>query len=183
VDLQRGRLEIPEGVPSLTLGPLDLRAGKLAGLLDKPAPEFAGIMAWRNGPVVSLADLRGKVVILDFWNYACTICCAEMPELFEMHRKYASKGLVIIGVHSLLPTPAEDFDRRTARLVAGAWKKQAVPFRLALDPRGKDATSSAYGITAVPAIVIIDRAGKLVAEFGSPADAEFKKTVEKLLGT
>jgi peroxiredoxin len=182
VEAERGVLEIAQGCASQTLGPLDLHAGKLAHLLDKPAPEFAGITAWRNGPPVSLADLRGKVVILDFWNWACTICCAEMPELFAMHEEYASKGLVIIGMHGLLPTTAEDLDRKVTRLKAGPWKGRAPPFRLALDPPSKSGTTAAYGITAVPAIVLIDRTGKLVAEFGNLRDPEFRKTVQKLIG-
>ena len=182
VGAERGRLDIPEGRAALTLGPIDLHAGKLAGLLDKAAPAFEGITAWRNGPAVSLVELRGKVVILDFWNYACSICCAEMPELFNMQKEYADKGLVIIGIHGLLPTSAEEFDRRTARLIAGPWKNRMPPFRLALDPRGEGGTSAAYGITAVPAIVLIDRAGKLVAEFGNPVTPEFHSAVQKLLG-
>ena len=68
---------------------------------DQPtAPEFAGISGWINSEPLRMADLRGKVVLIDFWTYTCINCIRTFTHLKEWHAKYADKGLVVVGVHS-----------------------------------------------------------------------------------
>ncbi len=67
---------------------------------DLPAPEFPGGLDWLNvNQPLSLADLRGKVVLLDFWTYGCINCMHIIPDLMKLEEKYAEE-LVVIGVHS-----------------------------------------------------------------------------------
>ncbi|MYD50528.1 MAG: thioredoxin family protein, partial [Dehalococcoidia bacterium] len=67
---------------------------------EAPGPEFAGISGWINSEPLRMADLRGKVVLIDFWTYTCINCIRTFPHLKEWHAKYADKGLVVVGVHS-----------------------------------------------------------------------------------
>ena len=61
---------------------------------DQPtAPEFAGISGWINSEPLRMADLRGKVVLIDFWTYTCINCIRTFTHLKEWHAKYADKGL------------------------------------------------------------------------------------------
>ena len=65
-----------------------------------PAPEFKGIKAWINSEPLTLEELRGNVVLVDFWTYSCVNCIRTFPFLRQWNEKYADEGLVIIGVHS-----------------------------------------------------------------------------------
>lgn len=64
------------------------------------APELTGTQAWINSEPLKIHDLRGKVVLIDFWTYTCINCIRTLPYLKIWHSKYADDGLVIIGVHS-----------------------------------------------------------------------------------
>jgi len=64
------------------------------------APEIKGIDAWINSGPLTIKELRGKVVLIDFWTYSCVNCIRTFPYLREWNAKYADDGLVIIGVHS-----------------------------------------------------------------------------------
>jgi thiol-disulfide isomerase/thioredoxin len=65
-----------------------------------PAPEFAGIVGWDNTPPLTMAALRGKVVLIDFWTYSCINCQRTLPYLRQWYTKYMNQGFVIVGVHS-----------------------------------------------------------------------------------
>ena len=64
------------------------------------APEFTGIDGWINSRPLTLAELRGKVVLVDFWTYSCVNCIRTFPHLRDWHDKYSDYGLVIVGVHT-----------------------------------------------------------------------------------
>jgi cytochrome c biogenesis protein CcdA/thiol-disulfide isomerase/thioredoxin len=68
-----------------------------------PAPAFKGIKAWLNTPgdrPLTLAQLRGKVVLVDFWTYSCINCQRTLPHVEAWYRDYAKDGLVVVGVHT-----------------------------------------------------------------------------------
>ena len=65
-----------------------------------PAPEILTTGAWFNSPPLTMEDLKGKVVLVDFWTYSCINCIRTIPYLKMWHEKYADRGLVILGVHS-----------------------------------------------------------------------------------
>jgi thiol-disulfide isomerase/thioredoxin len=66
----------------------------------KKAPEFEKVTGFINTKPISLADLKGKVVLVDFWTYSCINCIRTIPHLVDWNQKYSDKGLVIVGVHS-----------------------------------------------------------------------------------
>ena len=66
----------------------------------KRAPEFEKVTGFINTKPLSLADFKGKVVLVDFWTYSCINCIRTIPHLVDWNEKYADKGLVIVGVHS-----------------------------------------------------------------------------------
>jgi thiol-disulfide isomerase/thioredoxin len=112
-----------------------------------PAPAFT--LAQRGGGQVSLADLRGKVVLVNFWATWCGPCRKEMPLLEQIHKKYAPLGLVMVGINV-----EED-----GRLFDTFLKDVPVSFPILLDP--KNGVSKLYDVAAMPSTVIIDRKGNV----------------------
>jgi thiol-disulfide isomerase/thioredoxin len=152
---------------------LDLPASRLAELRGKPAPALTQIKGWVNGGPVTLADLKGKIVLLDFWGYWCGPCCRAMPELVALHEKYKDKGLVIIAVHDDSATDVAEMLAKLEKPKASFWHGKDLPFLIALDGGGqtevpghawkaRGATTAAYGITLFPTQVLIDKDGNVV---------------------
>ena len=84
------------------------------GDVGNRAPEFQGIANWINSEPLTMEDLRGKVVLIDFWTYTCVNCIRTMPYLREWHDKYAKEGLAIVGVHA----PEFEFEKLTENVEA-----------------------------------------------------------------
>ena len=72
------------------------------------APDFVGIEKWINSEPLKIEQLKGKVVLVDFWTYTCINCIRTLPYLKEWDKKYSDKGLVIVGVH----TPEFEFEKK-----------------------------------------------------------------------
>ena len=64
------------------------------------APEFIGVTSWLNSPPLTLKQLRGKVVWIDFWTYSCINCIRTLPDVRQFYARYHQAGLEIVGVHS-----------------------------------------------------------------------------------
>jgi cytochrome c biogenesis protein CcdA/thiol-disulfide isomerase/thioredoxin len=140
-----------------------------------PAPEFAGITGWINSKPLTLAELRGKVVVLDFWTYSCINCLRTLPYLKRWDETYRDKGLVIVGVH----TPEFAFERVPSN-VERAVKQLGVRYPVALDP--KFGTWNAWGNRYWPAKYFIDRQGHVrYAHFGEGDYAENEGVIRDLL--
>ena len=84
----------------------------------KAAPELAGISSYINSGPFTLADLKGKVVLVDFWTYSCINCIRTIPYLNAWNEKYADSGLVIVGVHA----PEFDFEKDSKNVQAAVEK-------------------------------------------------------------
>ncbi len=119
-----------------------------------PAPDFQRIAAWINSPPLNLSDLRGKVVLVDFWTYSCINCIRTIPYLNAWYGKYGSNGLVIVGVH----TPEFQFEKNYTNVLA-AVKSFGIKYPVALD--SNDATWNTYRNRFWPADYIIDKNGDI----------------------
>ena len=116
------------------------------------APDIQGINAWINTPGLSAADLRGKVVLVDFWTYSCINCLRTLPYLKSWDERYRSKGLVIVGVHS----PEFGFEHDLGN-VRAAVKRLGIHYPVALD--NDFATWNAYRNQYWPADYLVDQSG------------------------
>lgn len=90
------------------------------------APEIG--QTWVNSPPFSLSDLRGRVVLVDFWDYTCANCIRTLPYVVEWHRRYFDKGLTVIGVHA----PEFSF-ARTKDFVAAAIARFGIEYPVVMD--------------------------------------------------
>ena len=146
-----------------------------AAASQQAAPDFTGINNWFNSKPLSMADLRGKVVLVDFWTYGCVNCVNTLPHVTELYAKYRDKGLVVVGVH----TPEFPFER-SASNVQAALKRHGITYPVAQDNDSK--TWNAYRNQYWPAQYIIDQSGKIVFQHaGEGRYDEIDRTVAKLL--
>ncbi|MGE5392474.1 MAG: thioredoxin family protein [Candidatus Saccharibacteria bacterium] len=140
------------------------------------APEFTGITHWFNSKPLTLKELQGKVVLVDFWTFSCVNCLRTMPYLRRWHKAYSDKGLVIVGVH----TPEFEFEKRPEN-VETAIRRLRIEYPVALDP--DFGTWNAYANRYWPAHYLIDQKGNIVHEhFGEGGYDETEETIRKLLG-
>jgi peroxiredoxin len=134
------------------------------------APEVR--FATLAGQTISTSDLRGKVVLVNFWATSCDVCVHEMPMMVETYRKFAPRGYDMVAV-------AMSYDH--PNLVAGYAQKEALPFKVALDLDGGLAKS--WGnVQATPTTFVVDRRGRIVRKFqGEPTQGELHAVLEKAL--
>lgn len=147
---------------------------KLAAV-EGAAPNFAGISNWFNSAPLSMASLRGKVVLVDFWTYGCVNCVNTLPHVTALYAKYKDKGLVVVGVH----TPEFPFER-SASNVQAALKRHGISYPVAQD--NESHTWNAYHNQYWPAQYIIDRSGKIVFQHDGEGQYEqMDRTIQQLL--
>jgi thiol-disulfide isomerase/thioredoxin len=118
------------------------------------APELAGLDAWFNSEPLTLAGLRGKVVLVDFWTFGCINCLRTLPYVNKWAEAYRSQGLVVVGVH----TPEFPFERSASSLQA-AMKRFGVKHPVAQDNRY--ATWQAWSNQYWPAAYLVDAHGRV----------------------
>jgi thiol-disulfide isomerase/thioredoxin len=119
------------------------------------APEFVGIVGYINTPgntPITLASLKGKVVLVDFWTYSCINCIRTIPHLNDWYQRYADKGFVIVGVHS----PEFEFEKNYYNVKA-AVQKFGIKYPVILDSNHD--TWNAYGNQYWPRDYLIDSQG------------------------
>src|SRR5262249_25451281 len=119
----------------------------------EPAPEFAGISTWLNGEPLTMAGLRGRVVVVHFWTHGCVNCVHNYPALKRWQAKYAERGVVIVGVH----TPEFDREKDVERIKARA-KENGLTFAIAVDNERK--TWHAWRNAYWPTVYLVDRRGR-----------------------
>ncbi len=140
-----------------------------------PAPDFTGIAHWINSPPLTLAALRGKVVLIDFWTYSCINCLRTLPYVTDWYNKYKDAGLVVVGVHS----PEFAFEHDTAN-VAAAVKQHQIAYPVAQD--NTFGTWQAYNNQYWPAEYFIDAQGNVRhTHFGEGNYDESEKVIQALL--
>ena len=122
-----------------------------------PEPAFSGIQQWLNtagGKPVTLASLKGKVVLVDFWAYSCINCQRELPHVEAWAKNYAADGLEVVGVH----TPEYAFEHVPSNVEAGV-RRLGLTFPVALD--NSYDTWNAYDNQSWPAAYLIDATGQI----------------------
>lgn len=132
----------------------------------KPAPAVTFVTV--KGEKIAINELRGKVLLVNFWATDCPICLKEMPQLIDTHKKYQAQGYDTVAVAMWYDPPIR---------VANYVEKNNLPFKVAFDPVGEHA--KAFGdVTLTPTTFIIDKRGNIVSRIvGEP---DFKKLHELL---
>jgi cytochrome c biogenesis protein CcdA/thiol-disulfide isomerase/thioredoxin len=141
-----------------------------------PAPSFTGISRWYNSRPLSMQDLRGKVVLVDFWTYSCINCIRTLPHLRALYDRYADDGLVIVGVHS----PEFEFEKDPGN-VGRAVKDFDISYPVALDANMR--TWDAFYNHYWPAHYLIDKAGRIRSvHYGEGEYVTTENDVRELVG-
>lgn len=145
------------------------------GLVQTAAPELEGGISWINSRPLKLADLRGRVVLLNFFDYSCVNCLRVFPYLQEWQRRYADAGLVVIGVH----TPQYEFSA-DPRNVYAAVMRSGLTYPVVVDSDGLIA--EAYDNRFWPRTFLVDQAGVVRFDHtGEGAYIETERQVQELL--
>jgi thiol-disulfide isomerase/thioredoxin len=140
-----------------------------------PAPAFTGISGWLNSPPLTMAGLRGRVVLVDFWAYSCINCLRTLPFLIKWEKQYKDRGLTVVGVHA----PEFKFER-DAHNVQAAIDRFGINYPVAQD--NDLATWKAFHNEYWPAEYLIDRNGNIVyTHFGEGDYDATENAIRKLL--
>ncbi|CAB3778617.1 Protein DipZ [Paraburkholderia ultramafica] len=138
-------------------------------------PSLNGAVQWLNSPPLTTQDLRGKVVLVDFWTYSCINCLRSLPYVKAWAQKYKDQGLVVIGVHA----PEFAFERNIDN-VKKATHDLGVDYPVAID--NNYAIWRALGNQYWPAHYFVDAQGQIrYHHFGEGDYAESEKVIQQLL--
>jgi cytochrome c biogenesis protein CcdA/thiol-disulfide isomerase/thioredoxin len=141
-----------------------------------PAPELTGLTNWISSKPLTMKQLRGKVVLIDFWTYSCINCLRTLPHVKAWYHAYHDKGLVVIGVH----TPEFAFEHVPSN-VRSAVRRLGVTYPVALD--NDYSTWNAFQNQYWPAKYLIDRRGHLrYYHFGEGSYDTTEARIRTLLG-
>jgi thiol-disulfide isomerase/thioredoxin len=163
-------LAVSQFGPSLLLG------GEPSSSERRSAPEFTGIATWLNSPPLTMASLKGKVVLVQFWTYSCINCLRTLPFVTKWYKEYRDRGLIVVGVH----TPEFAFERETSN-VETAIKRFGIIYPVALD--NQYSTWKAYENQYWPAEYLIDKFGEIVlTQFGEGNYQRLEDAIARLVG-
>jgi cytochrome c biogenesis protein CcdA/thiol-disulfide isomerase/thioredoxin len=141
-----------------------------------PAPQLVGLTNWINSPPLQISQLRGKVVLVDFWTYSCVNCNRALPYVEKWYQAYHNDGLVVIGVH----TPEFAFEHNPTN-VANFVKSDGITYPVALDNNYD--TWNAFDNDSWPADYLIDKNGNI--RYVSLGEGNYNVTneaIQQLLG-
>jgi thiol-disulfide isomerase/thioredoxin len=149
--------------------------------IGSPAPSLQ-VSGWTDGKTRTLADYRGKVVLLDFWGIWCGACTNGIPSLEHLKQKYEPRGVVFLSIH----TPGEDIGRIRHFL---EFKKSSLLSALDEDRKKSDnsyngVTADRYGVEGYPTLVMIDRRGNVAfhSGIGTKEGVDAMKAMGKEMG-
>jgi cytochrome c biogenesis protein CcdA/thiol-disulfide isomerase/thioredoxin len=142
---------------------------------EGPMPELSGAVAWLNSPPLTREQLRGKVVVIDFWTYSCINCLRALPYTEGWYAKYKDAGLVVIGVH----TPEFAFEKERSN-VEQAVHDLKISYPVAIDSNYK--IWQAFNNEYWPAHYFIDGKGRIRHHhFGEGEYDESERVIQELL--
>ena len=143
---------------------------------NRGLPEFQGISQWLNSAPLTVGALKGNVVLVQFWTFACINCQRTLPYIVQWHQQYAAKGLKVIGIH----TPEFAFERDLNN-VKQALQKHQITYPVPIDNEFK--TWKAYSNEYWPHLFLADRQGLVRYDhIGEGAYDTTEQTIRKLLG-
>ncbi len=177
--IEQGLLDAAPGAQPAA-PPMMMMAGATAGAdaplpVEGTLPALDGATGWLNSPPLKAEQLRGKVVLVDFWTYSCINCLRAMPFVHEWERRYRDHGLVVVGVH----TPEFAFER-DPRNVMKAVQQLKVEYPVALD--NQYSIWRAFNNQYWPAQYFVDAQGNIRAhQFGEGNYAHSEQVIRRLL--
>jgi thiol-disulfide isomerase/thioredoxin len=194
-ELKKIDFKVPESTDGNQSKVIELQAqlkpSRLTELIGLEAPPLKEIVAWQGGDPIALNELRGKVVLLDFWGFWCGPCLESMPKLMQLHDEFGDKGLVIIAVHDGTMTDLKQLNEQLKKAKSTIWKGRDLPFRVALAGGGpvqlnefsmaNGQAIADYGIVEFPTTLLIDREGKIVSRLDPNSHEKNLETIQKLL--
>jgi len=152
-----------------------LATSTVAMARDRPVESLALADEWLNSSPLTSAELRGKVVLVDFWTYTCVNWIRTLPYVRAWAQKYKEQGLVVVGVHS----PEFEFEKDVPH-IRNAIEALRVDFPVAVD--SEHAIWNAYGNQYWPAVYIVDTKGRIRhRQFGEGDYASIEKAIQELL--
>ena len=141
----------------------------------KALPDFQGIDQWLNSKPLSIADLKGNVVLIQFWTFACINCQRTLPYVTQWHRQYAAQGLKVIGIH----TPEFAFERDPNN-IKRALQQHQITYPVPIDNDYK--TWKAYNNEYWPHLFLADKRGLMRYDhIGEGAYDTTEQTIQQLL--
>ncbi len=165
--------EPAQAQPSMTM--MAARNAQAPLPVEGELPSLDGAVAWLNSPPLTPKDLKGKVVLVDFWTYSCINCLRSIPYIEAWAEKYKGDGLVVIGVH----TPEFAFEKDQAN-VARAVRELKITYPVAID--SNYAIWKAFNNQYWPAHYFIDRQGKIrYHHFGEGEYDQSERVIRQLL--
>jgi len=142
----------------------------------QPLAEFQGISQWINSSPLTIAELKGNVVLLQFWTFGCSVCQLTLPHVTRWHRQYEAQGLKVIGVH----TPEFPYERDINN-IKRAVKQAQITYPVPIDNELK--TWKAYEERFWPHLYLADRDGIIRFDYaGAGAYNETEQAIRTLLG-
>src|SRR6266850_1762023 len=172
---QQSPLSLLSGsIAKITEGRSDLGADRLAAAKASAAPEFAA-GTWINSDPLTLAGLQGRVVVVEFWTFACYNCRNTLPYVKRWDERYRDQGLTVVGVHS--PELEEERAVENVRRETGSL---GIHYPVVTD--NDYATWKAYKVEAWPTIFVLDKQGRI--RWSHVGEGDYEETegvIQKLL--
>jgi thiol-disulfide isomerase/thioredoxin len=143
--------------------------------VEGTVPALTGAVEWLNSPPLSADELRGKVVVVNFWTYSCINCLRTLPYLKMWSKKYRDQGLVVIGVHA----PEFAFERGIGNVKRAA-RDLGIDYPVAID--NNYAIWRAFGNQYWPAFYVVDAQGRIrYHQFGEGKYDTSEQVIQQLL--
>lgn len=118
-----------------------------------------------NGQQVSLSDLRGKIVFINFWTTWCLACVIEMPSMEKLHQKFKDKDFVMVAINL----------QESASKIKQFFKEYKLTFMALLDSTGD--VGAGFGVHSIPMTYILDKNGRIIGKALGPREWESKDAI------
>src|SRR5262249_46823429 len=167
-------------IPKIAIALLVAAGASLAqqpedAFVGQKAPEIKSGYMWINTAPMTLEQLRGKVVLIDFWAWDCPFCMEAMPHVKELYDKYSKDGLVVIGVH----VPRIDYEKEIPK-VKEAVAKKGIAYPVVVDNMYQ--IWSDYLCNTWPSHFFVDQNGVIqLSHSGTERYEDTEKVIQKLL--